>query len=360
MAVYNLGVQPGRPVQSDPAQVSMELVLPRRMRKFASQTNETGFLGPEFYLRLWCGFMALFAVNSASAAPTWFDSISAPEEVPYVAPAGRLSRLKMVEAISAVYGIRAACETKKFPAELTRDFPPITELGLLGGIYINTSQQQKTSRGQFAIWSLPNSALTVEPYAFFQDFQEGRSCDASPFISKFGAKRVQWRHLSTDRIEVCKAWHRYFAAAKLLPTTSVPTEKQIAVTRRLLWKAHSYSLFHVWALNIDVFHRSLIDGKVPPAEFANWNAWNRAVANILPKQNWDSCAYEMHRNLHDVMPPCIFGQKKTLSCRITEPELSFTDRAIRAVALANIDLWRSFDVNLALAEIAYELEESKK
>jgi hypothetical protein len=216
-------------------------------------------------------------------------------------------RLQWVAEVDARFGVPEACDPQSKPQEMLETLPELEHFGLLGGIYLNTFQQMRTERPSLFIWNQSNSVLTVDVYHYMQAYLEGLRCEESPFIQKRGNPVADWqkgfRSFKVSHSDVCQSWYDYFKAVdKKQNGKSLPVKR----LQRLLWRAHSYSLFHVWVLNYDEYYQTLKTRAVPYNEFYLWNSWNHFVASFLPSLNVNSCAQAMWPFLETAMPPCEF------------------------------------------------------
>ena len=217
-----------------------------------------------------------------------------------------VERLSMVAEVDEKFGARSLCKESAKTDAMLEELPQLTQFGLFGGIYLNTYQQLKTFRDQFLIWERSNSSLNVDVYYYMKAFEQGLSCSESAYIHQKGNKVARWSgrwEKEIDHVDVCVAWHDYF---RFYEEQANKNKFNRRALQRKMWRAHSYSLFHVWVLNYDSYYDSLKHEKVPSWEFNQWNAWNRFVAAFTPSLNLNSCAHTMWPFLGTAMPECDF------------------------------------------------------
>lgn len=300
----------------------------------------------------------------------WIEKIDQPEDLPFKYERDGLpARMDMLYEVGHKYGAPALCTLDQYNQAMNQKYPGVHGSGYLGGIYLNTARQEATQRGQFSIWSIPNSAMTVEVYAYMKAFEQNQSCKDSEFIAKFGNETVHWKELKVGREDVCKAWHKYFAKAESFQTDpsiintdgwfgDIRFKQEIEVLRDHLWVAHSTTLFHSWASHKSVFEEDLRSGRIHPEEYSRWNGWNKFVVGVLPNLNMSFCASQMWPHLPVAIPECNFEhERKTgeLICtKKSNSEDLLTESSARVVDQL-IENRRSFDlseaIDLALPEV---------
>ncbi len=222
-------------------------------------------------------------------------------------------RLSMVAEVDEKFGARSLCKESAKKETMLKELPQLSQFGLFGGIYLNTYQQLKTFRDQFLIWERSNSSLNVDVFYYMKAFEQGLPCSESPYIQQKGNKVARWSgrlKKEIDHVDVCVAWYDYF---RFYQEQSQKNQMNRRALQRKMWRAHSYSLFHVWVLNYDDYYDSLTKEKVPSWEFYQWNAWNRFVAAFTPSLNLNSCAHTMWPFLGTAMPECSFPDSGEVS-----------------------------------------------
>ncbi|WP_374076052.1 hypothetical protein [Bdellovibrio bacteriovorus] len=95
-------------------------------------------------------------------------------------------------------------------------------VGLLGGLYVQTTWQKASRRDEIASWYHLNSYLTVKPHEFFLSYLT------------YGSKACSFH----TRKNLCLLWLKYFFAADVRRDS--PRRDDVG---RLLWRAHMESIY---------------------------------------------------------------------------------------------------------------------
>jgi 1,4-dihydroxy-2-naphthoate octaprenyltransferase len=177
----------------------------------------------------------------------------------------------MPEGYEVGYEARlAGVETlgRAFPGHVSVwDVSSTRELGLWGGIYLQTAWQQESGRDRVPLWRLINTLLTVWPSALAKVFaHEAEAIDCAREAMKLTRRDGE----IPTAVEACESWQEYFLA--------VESRASFLGAQRLLWKAHTTTLrmgLEVWS---DVL--SLSRSALPVDEGDFWAGWASFVFDL--------------------------------------------------------------------------------
>lgn len=128
-------------------------------------------------------------------------------------------------------------------------------LGVLGGMYVQTEWQLKTGRDKLPAWRHINYHLTVEPFAFFKSYLvEGKKA-----CEKF---KTNDHPISQDK--VCKAWVKYFYFADIRRGPRLGLNLK-AKANKLLWEAHDLAI--LFALQKEPYLFSKMDSPIDEKDY---------------------------------------------------------------------------------------------